>query len=433
MASSGTNLQLLPCLFIVCTRAEAKQSKILLVLMFGICYVELPIVHSNFQSYILVFEVLPGKPVALPFICRNGGKFLLQPWLSQLVIVNAEHHQLELKSQRRIDGQLVQIRNWEVKLEEGNNKLNIFLHGTDMDFHLSSNTNALKLNLQHLKFTWPPHALSQTLDMSLTTTSIYGILFLTSPQMSSRILMLQSNADYICSHMEENWKLNLLAENLSCVQIGIIVFVVGDQCRSRGEELRPRPLLSFKFSQYIKGDSTLVTHASLMVWCCQSGLQWIHKWPRPPQEYFKNYQHTVLHLGCKQLFTREKWKSCVVANYDYKELVQLKTPWVLFACSNCVHCCLARNLITDTVISRIASGPLLEVLKFQSSNLFIGNTKASMVLLESARRRILIIGETDILAKIKKIFNGVLWTSILKVQRVILSDPGNRLGDKLNF
>lgn len=48
MASSGTNPQLLPCLFIVYTRAKAKQSKILLELMFDICYIELPIVHSNF-------------------------------------------------------------------------------------------------------------------------------------------------------------------------------------------------------------------------------------------------------------------------------------------------------------------------------------------------------------------------------------------------
>ena len=79
-ASRGTNLQLLSYLFIVCTGAEAKQFKFLLVLMFGICYVELPIVHSNFQSYILVSEVLSGKAVALHFICRNGGKFLLQPW-----------------------------------------------------------------------------------------------------------------------------------------------------------------------------------------------------------------------------------------------------------------------------------------------------------------------------------------------------------------
>ena len=79
--------------------------------------------------------------------------------------------------------------------------------------------------------------------------------------------------------------------------------------------------------------------------------------------------------------------------------MQLKPPWLLFVCGNCVHCCLTKNLITDTVISSIASGPLLEVVKFKSSNLFIGNTKASMVLLESARRRILIIGETDILVK----------------------------------
>jgi hypothetical protein len=108
--------------------------------------------------------------------------------------------------------------------------------------------------LQHLKISWPPHALSQTLDMSFTTTSIsiYGILLLTSHQRSSRILMLQSNADYICSHREENSNLNLLAENLSCVQISIIVFVAGDQCRSSREELRPRPLPSFKFSQYVK-------------------------------------------------------------------------------------------------------------------------------------------------------------------------------------
>jgi hypothetical protein len=102
--------------------------------------------------------------------------------------------------------------------------------------------------LQNLKISWPPHALSQTLDMFLTTTSMYGILLLTSHQRSSRILMLQSNADYISSQRE----LNLLAENLSCVQIGIIVFVAGDKCRSCGKELRPRPLPSFKFSQYVE-------------------------------------------------------------------------------------------------------------------------------------------------------------------------------------
>lgn len=72
-----SNPSLLPCLLTVCTGAEAR--------------------YSNFQSYILVSEVLSGKLVALHFICRNGGKFLLQPWPSQLVIVNAEHHELRVK------------------------------------------------------------------------------------------------------------------------------------------------------------------------------------------------------------------------------------------------------------------------------------------------------------------------------------------------
>jgi len=362
-ASGGTNLQLLSYLFMVCTGAEAKQFKFLLVLMFGICYVELPIVHSNFQSYILVSEVLSGRPVALHFICRNGGKFLLQPWPpldpflalgdqfnprgNQLVVecgglqpkppwslvfpaddntsydaskhvwlllldsgkiqtfllssIQVKMHSLvhemiamnmnlqlvwhfsETKqyiSPLAFESWILETHSWEgmmllllcvncklsprplsqskllqlqlyascvlgcavskcivslphcvISWDYMEHWFELFAREIQVDLCTRRQTltwsdhNLLAFDiyqliiwvlsmqcrengvlLQHLKISWPPHALSQTLDMSFTTTSIsiYGILLLTSHQRSSRILMLQSNADYICSHREEN-------------------------------------------------------------------------------------------------------------------------------------------------------------------------------------------------------------------------------------
>lgn len=173
------------------------------------------------------------------------------------------------------------------------------------------------------------------------------------------------------------------------------------------------PTISCYVGLHFQEYSDLVTCALLLFWSCQSELECIHKCQEPLQKDFKNYQHIVVHLDCKQLFSRDKWKISFVSNYDGKELKQLESPWLLFVCSNCVHCCLARNLITDTVTTSIASTLLLEMVKFKSSHLSTDNTKASMVLLDSARRRLFLFCETDIIAKNKKIFYGVLWSNII--------------------
>ena len=41
----------------------------------------------------------------------------------------------------------------------------------------------------------------------------------------ARYILIVGVGTVICSHKEENWKLSLLAENLSCAQISIVVLV----------------------------------------------------------------------------------------------------------------------------------------------------------------------------------------------------------------